>query len=110
MDAELLPSLSRPASGRPGLTQYLARYFSLSPADSITALPPVLIFIDAVGTISDPKANEISRRQRVVFLRNSGLAGFSAALWRQPDLAIELHLWGSAETGCRETAASRRPG
>jgi hypothetical protein len=44
MDTELLrmPSRFHPAGGRTGIMQYLVRYCSLSLADSITALHPIL--------------------------------------------------------------------
>jgi hypothetical protein len=75
MDAELLrmPSLFHPAGGRTGITQYLAKYFNCQVLFTLACgfhyrAPPVLIFIAAVGTIFDPKANEFSSRLRIVLL------------------------------------------
>jgi hypothetical protein len=70
-----MPSLFRPAGGRTGMTQYLAKYFSCQVRFTISCgfhyrAPPVLVFIAAVGTIFDPKANEFSSRLPIVSLGN----------------------------------------
>jgi hypothetical protein len=74
MDAELLrmPSWFHPAGRTIGITQYLAKYFRCEVLFTLACgfhyrAPPVLIFIAAVGTIFDPKANEFSFRRALQF-------------------------------------------
>jgi hypothetical protein len=111
--------MSRPMAGRTGMTQYPGPYFSLSRADSITPPHPVLIFIDVVGTILVPKANEFSMEFRSNFtwfallfrgvLSRPPAGDLAAAIGGPPGLAGELSFPRMDGLGCRENRQTGRP-